>query len=123
MRNLIAAALLAASAGTAAAEANTTLMDLSLGPWLLVLGGGESCDITLGDESVGNSARTLDGAPDCRGLDPALDQATAWRIDEPDEMVFLSDSGKVLLRMAFHKDEGTFSTTDKSPELVLQPAE
>lgn len=118
---IAAAALLIGLAAPAAAEPDTDLMDLNQGLWDLTSADGAACSLTLGDRPADHFARVLEDAGDCRDLDPALAQASSWRIDEPGELLLLSDGGKILLRLAYHRDEGTFGTTDRTPELVLQP--
>jgi len=122
MRTSLAAAVVVLGlAVPATAEPDTALMDLNQGPWDLVSADGASCSLMLGDCPAKDFARVLEDAGDCRDLDPALSQATAWRIDEPGELLLLSDGGKTVLRLTYHRDEGTFGTIGRTPELTLQP--
>ena len=123
MRRLLALVVVFGFAAPASAATNPDLMDLSEGPWVLTSDTGESCPLTLGDMPV-DDGRHLDGGGDCRALDETLTEATGWRIDAPDTLVFIDGTGKELLRMPMHKADGTFRTDlEREPSLVLKPAE
>ena len=108
MHRLLALAILLGLAAPASAfEVDVRLMDLTEGPWTLGTN-GESCQLTLGDEQV-EGGRHLDGGGECRGINPALDQATKWRIDVPHELVLLNDSGKVLAKMNYDETKSMFT--------------
>ena len=105
----------------ALAEVDQNLMDLNQGLWTLSSGDGQSCDITLGDRPANEGARVIDDAGDCRTLVPEMANATAWRIDTPGTLIFLSDSDKALLSLHFDRSEGEFKNPDRSPPLVMSP--
>ncbi len=105
-----------------AVEIDERLMDLTEGPWTLSYG-GQSCQITLGDEDV-EGGRHLDGGAECSGLNPALAEATKWRIDVPHELVFLSDGGRVLAKMNYDEKTTVFTGVSASGEpLVMSQSE
>lgn len=123
MRALFATALLVASTTAVLAEPDFALMDESQGLWVLSRADGEGCPLTLGDELMDHDARFLDGAGDCRSIDPSIASATSWRIDAPDTLVFLNGAGKVLLRMKYEEENVVFITSGRQPELDLAPAQ
>ena len=122
MRIAIALILTAGLAGAATAEPNVNLMDLNEGLWSLSGGPDtEGCDVTLGDRPTDHGARMIDDAGDCRNIVPEMASATAWRIDEPSTFVFLSDTGKVLMRLEYDKAQGEFKANDEGLTLTLSP--
>lgn len=123
MRAVLALAAALVSVTAALAEPDFALMDESQGLWMLNRADGESCPLTLGDELMDHDARRLDGAGDCRSIDPAVASATAWRIDAPDTLVFLNSGGRVLLRMRYEEENVVFITSGRQPELDLVPAQ
>jgi len=119
---LVALGALGLAAPALAAEIDVRLNGPDEGPWELGTN-GETCQMILGDEDV-EGGRTLQGGPECRDINPALDQATKWRIDVPHELVFLNDAGKVLAKMNFDESKSVFtgiSATDAP--LVLTQSE
>jgi hypothetical protein len=123
MYRLLALVAVLGLAAPASAATNPDLMDLSEGPWVLTSDAGGSCPLTLGDMPA-DEGRHLDGGGDCRELDAALSEASGWRIDAPDTLVFIDGTGKALLRMPMLKGDGTFRTKPgREPALILKPAE
>ncbi len=121
-RFLALAVVLGLAAPASAMEIDVRLMDLTEGPWTLGTE-GESCQLTLGDEPV-EGGRHLDGGGECRGINPALDQATKWRIDVPHELVLMDDAGKVLAKMNYDEAKSMFTGISATgAPLVLSESE
>lgn len=115
------ATLFCATPGTAA-EIDVRQMDLTEGPWALGTE-GETCQLILGDAEV-EGGRHLDGGAECSGINPALGQATKWRIDVPHELVFLNDGGRVLAKMNYDEAKSVFTGISANGDpLVLSQSE
>ncbi|MEJ8572870.1 AprI/Inh family metalloprotease inhibitor [Microbaculum marinum] len=121
MRMGIALVFMLGLTAGAAAEPNEDLMDLTQGLWSLAGEGEQGCDITLGDRPAKEGARVIDDAGDCRNVIPGMSSATAWRIEEPGTLVFLSDTGKVLLKLQHDQAQGEFRADDQGQTLVMSP--